>query len=118
MRGHEHATASTLRHSPPIRAVPASSQASRAAGASASWCRGWMHRRRVRGGAEQSGGGWGHVHGSSHAEVDERTISTLLDEVIQCASSDILRFANISLLEIGDSSFLLLHIHEVYSSMY
>jgi len=38
MRGHEHATASTLRHSPPIRAVFASSQASRAAGASArSW---------------------------------------------------------------------------------
>ena len=38
MRGHEHATVSTLRHSPPIRAMRASSQVSRAAGASArSW---------------------------------------------------------------------------------
>ena len=117
MSGHEHATASTLRHSPPIRAVPASSQASRAAGASAPW-RGRMRRQWVRVESRRSGGGQVRVHGSSHAEVDERTISTLLDEVIQCASSDILRFANISLLEIGDSSFLLLHIHEVYSSMY
>jgi hypothetical protein len=42
---------------PPIRAVRASSQVSRAAGASASRCRGRMRRRWVRGIAERGGGG-------------------------------------------------------------